>query len=162
MKVGSIITVGMTLIIMLLAPAGYAQEKPIQLAFVAPIQIFSENTAIAGIRISLCYGRNTSVTGLDWGLINHTTRGKSMGVQFGFIGLADADYVGWQGNGINITKGNVEGLQWGAVNYANYANGLQLGLVNYAVSMRGIQIGLINIIKQNGQFPVFPIVNWSF
>jgi len=30
------------------------------------------------------------------------------------------------------------------------------------VSMKGLQIGLVNIIRQGGQFPVFPIVNWSF
>ena len=41
-------------------------------------------------------------------------------------------------------------------------HGLQVGVVNYAQSMRGLQIGLVNIIKQGGQFPVFPIVNWSF
>ena len=143
------------------APA-QAQERPIQLSLVSPIQIFPENYSIKGIRLSLIYGRNASVTGLDWGLVNHTTTGKTMGVQFGLVGLADADFVGWQDNWINVVKGDFEGLQWGVVNYANYANGLQLGLVNYAVTMKGLQIGLINIIKQGGQFPVFPIVNWSF
>jgi hypothetical protein len=32
----------------------------------------------------------------------------------------------------------------------------------YAQRLHGVQIGLINIIKTGGQFPVFPIVNWSF
>jgi hypothetical protein len=48
------------------------------------------------------------------------------------------------------------------MNYAGYANGLQLGIVNYAERMNGLQIGFINIIQQGGQFPVFPIINWSF
>jgi len=38
---------------------------------------------------------------------------------------------------------------------------LMLGFVNYAETMKGLQIGLINVIRQGGQFPVFPIVNWS-
>ena len=83
-------------------------------------------------------------------------------MQFGLIGLVEGDFSGWQGTAGNITKGTAEGLQWGVVNYAGHASGLQLGLVNYALSMKGLQIGLVNIIKQGGQFPVFPIVNWSF
>ena len=139
-----------------------AEEKPIQLSLFAPVQIISEENAISGVRLSLLYGKNTSVTGFDWGLVNHSTLGMSEGVQFGLVGLVDANFTGWQNTGVNITKGEFEGFQWGIVNYAGHANGFQLGLVNYAVSMKGLQIGLVNIIKQGGQFPVFPIVNWSF
>jgi hypothetical protein len=139
-----------------------AQTQPIQLALFNPIQIFPENTEISGIRLSLLYGKNTTVTGLDWGLVNHSTAGQSLGVQFGLVGYVEADFKGWQDCGVNIVEGNFEGLQWGLVNYANYAHGLQLGFVNYAGSMKGIQIGLVNIIKQGGMFPFFPIVNWSF
>lgn len=144
-----------------IAPA-QAQDKPVQLSLVTPIQIFPEDYSITGIRLNLIYGRNASVTGVDLGLVNHTTVGETVGVQFGLVGLADADFVGWQDNGFNMVKGNFKGFQWGFVNYANYANGLQLGFVNYTESMRGLQIGLVNIIKQGGQFPIFPIVNWSF
>ena len=139
-----------------------AQSKPIQIAVLTPIQIYSEDTPISGFRFNLIYGKNVSVTGLDIGFINHTTTSISKGVQTGFIGLVDSDFVGWQYNSVNVTKGNFEGFQWGVVNYAKYANGFQLGLVNYAESMKGLQIGLVNIIKQGGKFPVFPIVNWSF
>jgi hypothetical protein len=139
-----------------------AQEKPIQLSLLAPVQLFPENTAIKGIRLSLLYGRNVSVTGLDWGLVNHTTTGDCLGMQFGLVGYTEANFTGWQDNGVNVVKGNFEGFQWGVVNYANNAKGLQLGFVNYTVTLNGLQIGLVNIIKQNGAFPVFPIVNWSF
>ncbi|MCP4582897.1 MAG: hypothetical protein GY839_14905 [candidate division Zixibacteria bacterium] len=139
-----------------------AQEKPIQLSLFTPVQIFPEDTAIKGIRLSLIYGRSVSVTGLDWGLVNHTTTGDFVGVQFGAVGYTEANFTGWQDNWVNVVKGNMEGLQWGVVNYAHYAHGLQLGLVNYAGSMKGLQIGFVNIIKQGGAFPVFPIVNWSF
>ncbi len=140
-----------------------AQEKPIQLALFNPVQIFNENTSITGLRISLLYGKNATVKGLDWGLVNHTTSGVSKGVQFGLVGINEADFMGWQDNGVNITKGKFEGLQWGLVNYAGTVSGVQIGFVNYAANMtKGLQIGLVNIIKQGGQFPVFPIVNWAF
>ena len=144
------------------APA-LAQPRPIQLSLVTPVQIYPEEDAISGIRFNLIYGRNASVTGLDLGLVaNHTTTGTSSGVQFGMVGLVDSDFVGWQNNGVNITNGDFQGFQWGAVNYAKFANGFQLGFVNYAETMKGLQIGLVNIIHQGGQFPVFPIANWSF
>lgn len=139
-----------------------AVEKPVQLSLFAPVQLFPEETSIKGVRFNLLYGKNTSVYGLDFGLVNHTTSGKTTAVQFGFLGIADADFFGWQDNHINITKGNFEGLQSGVINYANQMNGVQFGFVNYAGTMNGLQIGLINIIKQGGMFPVFPIVNWSF
>ena len=163
MTTKSILISGLTAILLVsISSSAMAQSKPIQLSLFTPVQIFDENTPISGIRLSLLYGRNVSVAGLDWGLVNHTTTGKSMGVQFGLVGIAEADFMGWQDNWVNIVKGDFEGLQWGLVNYANYANGLQLGFVNYAATMKGIQIGLVNIIGQGGQFPVFPIVNWSF
>ena len=139
-----------------------AQKKPIQIALFTPIQIVPEDQHIGGIRLNLIYSRNASVTGLDVGFINHTTKGLSQGVQFGFVSLVDSDFTGLQDNAVSITKGNFEGLQLGIVNYANQMNGVQFGLVNYAVNMKGLQIGLVNIIRQGGTFPVFPIVNWAF
>ena len=152
----------LTVFTILLSQPCRAQERPIQLSLVTPIQLFPEDNSIKGLRINLLYGRNAAITGLDWGLINHTTTGKSMGIQLGLVGLSDSDFMGWQYNAVNVTQGKVEGLQWGTVNYAHSMTGLQLGLVNYAVIMNGLQIGLVNIIRQGGTFPVFPIVNWSF
>ena len=139
-----------------------AQNRPIQIALVTPVQIFPEEYTISGIRLNLIYGRNVSVTGLDLGLVNHTTTGIFKGVQSGLVGLANSDFIGYQENWVNVTKGNFEGCQCGIVNYAKFANGFQLGIVNYAESMKGLQIGVVNIIRQGGAFPVFPIVNWSF
>lgn len=149
------------LLIFVSVPA-MAQQKPIQLSLFTPVQLFPETDAITGIRLNFLYGRNTTVVGLDLGLVNHTTTGLSKGLQTGLVGIVDSDFIGWQDNAVNVVKGNFEGLQLGIVNHANYASGLQLGLVNYARSMKGLQIGLINIIGQGGQFPIFPIVNWSF
>ncbi len=138
------------------------EAKPIQLSLFNPIQLVSEGEAVRGIRLSLLYGKNTSVTGLDWGLVTHTTSGLSKGVQLGFVNMNEANFVGFQHGFVNSVKGNCEGFQWGFVNHAQNMNGFQLGIINHAGTMKGLQIGLINVIKQNGQFPIFPIINWSF
>jgi hypothetical protein len=151
-----------TLIFVFVSAPVLAEEHPVQLSLFTPVQIFPEDDTISGVRLNLIYGRNATVTGLDLGLINHTTSGISQGLQLGVVGFVDSDFVGWQDNSVNVVKGNFRGLQLGFVNYANNAEGLQLGFVNYAENMHGLQIGLVNIIRQDGMFPVFPIVNWSF
>lgn len=159
------ISIGVVLavLICILAPVSVlAQNKPVQVALVTPIQIFPEKYTITGIRLNLLYGRNVSVQGIDIGLINHTTTGQFQGLQWGLVGLTDASFTGWQDCAVNVVQVRCEGLQWGFVNYAGDMSGLQFGFVNYSKKMKGLQIGLVNIIKQGGQFPVFPIVNWSF
>jgi hypothetical protein len=148
--------------LILTSRSALAQPRPIQLALVTPVQIYPEGDTISGIRLNLLYGRNSTVTGLDLGLVNHTTAGLSKGVQLGFLNMTETDFMGWQHGWANVTQGDFEGFQWGFFNYAKFANGFQLGFVNYAETMKGLQIGLVNIIHQGGQFPVFPIANWSF
>lgn len=140
----------------------FAQEKPIQIALVNPVQIFPESSSIAGVRLNIFYGKNHNVTGLDWGLVNSTT-GKQVGYQSGLVNLVDNGFLGWQNGFVNVTDNKFEGLQWGFVNYhKGKVSGVQMGFINYAGSMYGLQIGLINVINQGGAFPFFPIVNWSF
>ena len=172
--------VALGIALMAISPMGLEAQgggnSPIQLALVAPVQLVGADRSITGLRLNLIYGVNTSVVGLDVGLVNRNTAGVSKGLQYGIVNLVEADFTGWQDGGVNITRGAFEGLQsgavnsagsgrglqWGVVNISDSFNGLQLGLVNYAENMHGLQIGLVNIIKQNGAFPVFPIVNWSF
>jgi hypothetical protein len=161
MKTISLVLLAAAVCLMAAGPAG-AQSKPVQLALVNPIQIFDETTTIAGVRISLLYGKNASVSGLDWGLVNSTTSGTSQGIELGFVGLNDANFVGLRSNFVDLNNGSVEGAQIGFYNSGGFVNGVQIGFINNAGSMKGLQIGLINIIKKGGQFPVFPIVNWSF
>ena len=146
----------------MLAMPARAVDRPIQLALVTPIQIFPADYSITGLRLNLLYGRNASVSGLDIGLVSHTTSGKSMGIGWSIVNLSDASFTGFQGGWVNYVNGDFEGFQYAFVNHANFAHGLQLGVVNHANRMKGLQIGLINIIHTGGQFPIFPIVNWSF
>jgi hypothetical protein len=150
-------------------------QAPIQLSLVTPIQIVPATNAVKGLRFNLIYGTNTAVTGLDLGLINNTTGGPSEGVQFGAINLVTGSFTGWQSSFVNIQRGAftglqggvinmagaAEGLQWGGFNSSTQMNGLQLAVVNYARRIHGVQVGLVNIIKEGGQFPIFPIVNWG-
>jgi len=154
--------VAIGILILMLPFAGAAQSKPINIALFNPIQIFPEDNSISGLRINLIYGKNVSMVGLDWGVVNHIGTGGFTGLQWGFVNLCEGDFVGLQGGLLNLSKKNVEGFQYGWYNTGDYVSGFQLGLVNSAESMKGLQIGLINFIKTGGQFPVFPIVNWSF
>lgn len=148
--------------ILVLPSAGRAQTRPINIALVAPIQIFPESNSIEGLRINLIYGKNAGVVGLDWGLINDVGSGGVTGLQWGFVNINDGDFGGLQGGFVNLTDKNVEGVQWGWYNQADHVSGIQIGLVNNVGSMKGLQIGLINIIKTGGFMPVFPIINFSF
>lgn len=147
----------------LLAPAARAeaQGKPISLGLFTPVQIVPEGQGISGFRLSLIYGKNAFLTGLDIGLVN-VTAGQVTGVQWGLVGIAGGNFTGWQDNWINVTGKTFEGFQFGLYNQAQHAKGLQLGLVNNTVTMEGVQIGLINIIHKGGMLPVFPIFNFSF
>ena len=154
-----------------------AQESPIQIALFTPLQIVKAEKGVSGLRFNFLYSVNKSVKYVDLGVVNVTTGGPSAGLQFAFVAMNKGTFTGWQASPIAITEGRFEGfqqgfftsakgggkgLQWGVINTAGAWEGLQIGFVNNAQSLHGVQIGLINIIKQNGQFPVFPIVNWSF
>jgi hypothetical protein len=157
------------------ASGAAADSRPIQLSVVTPIQLFSEETPIGGLRLNLIYGRNASLTGVDLGFVNHVT-GPCKGVQWGAVGWVGTDFTGWQDNFVSVTKGRFEGFQSGAVNsmgsgeafqlgivnHAGNMSGFQLGFVNYCDYLKGLQIGVLNIIKQKEGLPVLPIVNWNF
>jgi hypothetical protein len=150
------------IIIIILFMKVYAENKPIQIALFTPLQIFPEEVSITGVRWNVLYGKNSSVTGLDFGLVNRTTEKKSVGVQIGILGFADRGWTGWQSNFVNVTRNEFKGVQFGFLNYAEDANGLMVGIINYARRLYGLQIGLFNLIEAGGVAPVLPIVNWSF
>jgi hypothetical protein len=139
-----------------------AQGSPVQLGLFPPLQIVPEHQSVSAFRLSLIYGKNVNMSGLDMSLVG-TTTGNFSGVQFGLVGLVDGNSTGWQWNAVSITNGSFKGLQgpWGIYNSADYVNGVQIALVNSAGSMKGIQLGLLNFIKKGGFMPFFPIVNWG-
>lgn len=154
-----------------------AQDSPIQIALFTPLQIVKQEKGVSALRFNFLYSVNKSVKYVDLGVINVTSGGASAGIQFAFAAINKGSFTGWQSSPVSITEGRFEGLQmgffdsakgggkglqWGAINTAGSWEGLQVGFVNHAQNLHGVQIGIINIIKTGGQFPVFPIVNWSF
>ncbi len=174
MKVSTIFAAG-ALAALVALPAA-AQEKPIQIALFTPVQIVPENQGVSVIRLNFLYSVNRSVRYVDLGFVNVTSGGPSQGIQWAFVAMNKGPFTGWQSAAAAITQGHFEGLQtgwftsaregrglqWGLINTAQKWNGLQLGVVNYTQRLHGVQVGLINVIQTGGQFPVFPIVNWSF
>jgi hypothetical protein len=162
MKPVTIVALSVGLLAFAPVPSSRAGEKPVNLSLVTPISIAKETDSVTAFRFSLLYGKNTSVEVLDLGLVGHTTSGLSKGLQWNVVNIAEADFKGAQLATVNYNEGSFEGVQFGVVNHSMNGDGLQLGFVNYAKKFHGLQIGAINIISQDGFFPVFPFVNWSF
>ena len=139
-----------------------SEDSPFQLALVNPVQVIPEGRGITGVRLSLLYGKNTNVTGLDLSLVAAHATGNFTGVQWALVGIVDRDFLGWQSNFINLTGGKMTGFQYGLYNRAARVEGLQLGLVNQTGTIHGLQIGLVNIIQKGGWLPVMVIANGNF
>ena len=148
--------------------------SPVQISLFPPVQIVSASRPVSGVRLDLIYGKNTNVTGLDWGLVNHTT-GVESAWQSGFVNLDEKDFIGLQSGIVNLTQGTFTGFQDGGfnqtedmngvalgwVNVSKHMHGVQLGLINVTETLHGLQIGVANVIHKN-KVPFLPIVNWSF
>jgi len=138
-------------------------------------QIFSRATPVYGLRLSIFYGTQSKVAGLDLGLFNdadslsgvgvgfcNVTRENGAGAQLGAgCSQVEGDFTGLQAAFVNQVGGRFAGFQLGLGNGAGNGAGLQVGLVNHAGSMRGVQLGLLNW-NDNGFLPLFPLVNFGF
>lgn len=158
LRLGTWFALGLTVVA---AFPAFAASKPVNLSLFTPISLAKAEDAVTAFRFDFIYGRNTSVNGLDLGLINHTTSGKSGGLEWGGINYTQGDFSGVQLGAVNYNQGSAGVFQWGAFNYAQSANGLQLALINYAGTIKGVQIGAINIISKGGFLPVCIIANWG-
>ena len=164
----------------LIPETAIAQEKPVQLGLVTPLQIVPEDESVSAFRLCLIYCANENVSYVDIGLVLKT-RGKNEIIQLSAVGLGN-DFSGvqwgWAGN---YNTGRLSGVQLGSL--GNYTvsgegvmlaglfngteefGGLQIALVNYTKDLQGLQVGLINIIANGGDIfglPIFPIVNFDF
>ncbi len=169
----------------------YYEAVPIQLALWSPVQLFSVDRDVVGLRLDFIYGANENVSGLDIGLWNETigsehgvqvggvnvVGSECVGLQYGVVNLVNETMTGWQGGLFNMVNDEVHGLQTGSmnlgltgvrglqigvVNYAQDMSGLQIGLFNAVQVMYGVQIGLINIISDKEILPVLPVINAAF
>jgi uncharacterized protein YjbI with pentapeptide repeats len=166
MKKSLFIFLGLT---MLFTGIARAEERPVNLALVDPVQIVDSTNDIKGFRLNLLYGKNQFFTGLDLGIgVGHSQKdfggvglhyggnfvqGNAKGLQLAnIINLDMGDFTGVQFAGANYTQGNTKALQLG---YASITQG----------NFSGAAIGGANIVNQNGKgfkLAIFNLVSQNF
>jgi hypothetical protein len=139
----------------LTALSANAGVTPIGIAIMPPVELPPQDFTVVGARVSVIYGENYNVYGLDLGAIGNVTDQNFVGI--GVSGVfnynkGQTTILGLQAAGIanvNVNKATIVGLQVAAFN-SNQAEssivGLDLGLVNYApfTHIVGVQAGLYN------------------
>lgn len=122
----------------------HAPMTPIQIAFTpGGQQIFDKTTPVYGLRLSLLYGTQKKIYGLDLGLFSDAY--KMSGIQ---LGLGNQVFE------------EMNGLQLGVANSNDSGHGLQIGILNRTHGMKGLQLGVLNWNDQ-GFLPVFPFFNFT-
>lgn len=142
--------------------ADVVEPFPVGFGIVAPVQFPSVDTDVTGFRLSIFYGRNADVSGLDIGALVSVADGEVFGIEVSGLvnsvgssggalqigGIANNcydDFYGLQIAGIaNRTGGAVEGGQIGCFNMADDMDGCQIGVYNKAAAAVGLQIGVVN------------------
>lgn len=164
----------------ILAPevgAADSSTTPVQLALFSPVQIFSEDRSVAGLRLSVLLGVNQDVAGLDIAAGVTRTEGTFRGVQLAMANQVEGDCKGLQFGLTNEVDGLLRGIQISALgsnvvggsgaqisalwNWADSLSGVQIGVLNFGGQMKGLQLGLLNF-NDNGFLPVFPLFNFGF
>lgn len=151
------------------SPAGAA---PLQLSFASPVQLVAESRDVSGLRLTLFFGKNAVVSGLDiaaggtsskaftgvqLALVGNYVDDRAAGVQAGLFWNAAAHISGVQLGGLiaNIAHEGGDGLQLGVSNIAGGKfNGVQIGLIGSAfrsdwttLNFTGVQIGALNLVN---------------
>lgn len=146
-----------------------------QFSFFAPLQIFSENDNVYGLRLTLPHGENDTLVGMDLGISNnlHNLYGISFAAFLsqrsenmygmnvaGFFNISQGNDVGLSMAGFYNEINKIEGVQTAILyNQAKVVNGVQLGLVNFCHDMKGAQIGIFNVCKAQ-PFPFTLLFNF--
>jgi hypothetical protein len=154
------------------------------LGIVPPAQFPPSKFSVKGLRLSVLWGRNENVTGIDLGLIGNTTKDSFtgsavsgifnlnegnttiMGVQL--AGITNMNLYRTRIFGIQAALAanigdttDIFGVQIGIYNRARTVYGVQIGLINFAKDLHGVQIGLANF-NEEGPFTVAPLINVGF
>lgn len=181
-------------IAMLCSASGCAPSRgwtPIQAGMFNPGQLFTEETDVYGLRLSLPYTRNEDLYGFDTGIASETesltgiqanfllngaqdatglqltvcenASIKAVGFQLGVLNLVEQSFTGFQLGGLVNTAGEAKGVQIAGIhNRAESIVGLQISsMVNETNDLRGLQIGPLNF-NQNGLLPFFPVFNFGW
>lgn len=155
-----------------------ASEKKtlVQIGIWPPLQLFPEERAVSGVRLSLPYASNLDLTGFSFGGVNGNTR-DNRGIEIGVVNLTGRDVDGFQFGLVNAagrellvaqfgllynTADVSVGLQLGLMNHARLCKGLQMGIINFSQEVtHGAQIGLLNFASGN-TWDVVPLIRWKW
>lgn len=113
--------------------------SPFQSSIYNPVQLVDERKDISGLRLSLLYGENVEITGIDLGIGLNVSK-KLSGIQVAGLANLVSDYLQHR------TASSVTGIQIaGLGNQADHLSGVQIGGFGNGVEFdaAGIQIGLI-------------------
>ena len=102
---------------------------PFQLSLFYPYQLVPSSYDIYGLRISIFYGKNQNLFGIDAGGFIREVDDTMMGYQVGFYNKSDKVY-GMQNGFLNVCN-TLYGFQFGFINKCNYLKGVQIGFLNY-------------------------------
>lgn len=135
-----------------------AAYSPVSIGILPPIQFPPSDYDITGFRLSLLWGNQRDIYGLDLGVLGNITQQDFVGI--GVSGLVNytkgnTTITGLQLAGltnVNLQKTNVYGIQASLVNYnqaESSVNGVQLGAFNLSThtTLRGFQFGIYNRAK---------------
>ena len=129
----------MLAVVMAVCGTVLAEETPVMVSLVTPVQYPARDCDVKGFGFSLIYGECDDFTGFDLGIVNNVY----------------GDFTGLALGGVNIAREELYGAQVGLVNFNRNAQldwdkisiGLQFGVFNYADSFCGLQDGIVNVAR---------------
>lgn len=154
--------------IVFLAQSSRAEDcNPIQISLLPSVQLIPKENAICGARLNLLWGENTSVRGIDAGLVNVAesikgieigglnwlsghNRNESWGIQIAGINyMGNSSFIGGQLGFVNVgsleASASITDIQAAAFNLnEGEINGLQFGGANLGWNVNGLQLGSSN------------------
>jgi len=149
----------------------------VQFSFFAPLQIFPEVYNVYGLSLSLPYGSNKKVYGLDLGIVNKEESLYGVGISAFYTKSLKNMYGLNLATAFNLSEGNdkgvsiaglyneintIHGVQMATLcNQAKRVDGVQIGLFNYCHKLNGMQIGLLNYCKDEPFRYTFFINFWD-
>jgi len=153
------------------------RPSPVGLALLEQAQYPQPNIDILGMRLSIIYGRNANVQGLDIGAFGSGVEGNLFGLQTsgvlndigtssgsmqiaGIVNVCAEDFYGCQISGIaNSTAQSLYGGQVSVFNMTQTMYGTQIGVISKCSETQGLQIGLINIAERANGLVQIGLIN---
>jgi hypothetical protein len=153
--------------------SAHAGFSPVSLSLVPPVQFPADDFSITGARLSILYGHQRDMYGIDLGVLGNITEQDFVGIAASGIfnrtkgettvlglqlaGMANINtgkthVYGVQaalGLNMNTAESSSTGLALALANLSPHTKiyGFQVGIYNEALAVYGFQIGLVNVCE---------------